>query len=330
VSARIVSTHVDLFGTPFFAGGSPYVYGARKAWLFEALRRDVSLMQVERAAHKFREIPKDEPYPHPENCTPYRDASGCGLSLKPRLPLLFVKTRHGELLQTSRAALAYARENAAEFGTELKAITHYAAEILDASVVRRYVDRAPLLFSDIVQPYDTFGHGFFSLPAGFYVVSDPGIGTMIGPPINRSVRISVQSGLIETDWHHSSLFVVIAQPTFEGRSLLLLPKEELAQLYFVAYRQAAEATIEYSMSDTGAEPEYGLHWRSVAKRLHAEGKGVPATKHGLATVTPECLHCRISVTRAAEEPLPDGHVTTSSVIGTYRDIQQHRRSKARE
>lgn len=324
---RVVSLFVNTEGTPFLAEGSPHAYGERRAWLRAALRTDIGPMRIEPAARVFRAIPADEPYPHPEVCAPYQDANGIGLTLRPRLPLLFVKTRRGELLPEGRTALAYARENAADFAGVLDAVGRYAGDVLDAQAARRYERRAPLLFRDIVQPYRIVGPGFFNTHAGFYAVTEPGIGTIVGPPLNRPAPLPVVAGLMETDWYHRGLNVTFGAPQFEGRSLLIPAGVELAQVYFVAYRHAAEVTLAHAADEPGGEPAHVAAWKELSAAMAAEGRGVTGPRTGIASVTVECLHCRVSVTDAAEGALPPGHELPELFVRSYKRLQrEHRRA----
>src|SRR5262245_55579829 len=88
---RVVCLWMDAEGPPFMAAGSPHAYGSKRQWLFEALRRDLSVFRIEPAPRVTRQIPKEAQYPQPETCTPYLDATGLGFLLKPRLPLLFIR-----------------------------------------------------------------------------------------------------------------------------------------------------------------------------------------------------------------------------------------------
>src|SRR5439155_2307025 len=198
----IVSLHLDGHGVPYLLGGSPHANGERARWLTEALRPELGPVRVDRSARVARTVPKNEALPHPEMCPPYCDANAVGLMIRPRLPLLFVRTRRGELLPDARTALAYARENDAEFGDALEAMGRCAPAVLDPEVVARYGGRDPLLFRDLGQPYRAFAHGFFVIPIGLCVTTSTGIGTMIGPPLNRPSPLPIETGLIETDWYH--------------------------------------------------------------------------------------------------------------------------------
>jgi hypothetical protein len=330
MSARIVTLHLDSEGTPFLAAGSPHASGDRRRWLAEALRRDLSPLFIEPAARVFRPIPKAEPYPHPETCAPYQDANGLGFTLRLRLPLLFVKTLGGELLADARTSLAYARENESEFQDVLQAIGNYAAAVLDAEVVRRHAAEAPLLFRDLVQPYRTFARGFFSIPAGFYTATSSGIATVIGPPLNRPPLLLVKTGLVETEWHQRPHFVVIEYPSFNGRSLLIPPGHELAQVYFVSFQESKEAVVEHRAWQVGGEPAYEARWTALTNRLVDSEQGVIARYSGVASVTLECLHCRTSVTSAAEGQFPDWHETEIMFLQPYKCLQREQSKRKEE
>ncbi|MGH2586360.1 MAG: hypothetical protein ACRDJE_15710 [Dehalococcoidia bacterium] len=322
MSARIVSLSADWNGVPYLAKGSPHAYGDARLRLYEAIRPDLSVLRIEPAPHVNRRIPPEEPSPHPESCRPYVDANGLGFVLRPRLPLLFVRTPRGELLPDARTALAYARENEAQFADILQVVERHAPAVLDPGVVARHAGAASALFRDLVQPYGGFVPGFISIAAGLYAITGPGIGTVIGPPLNQVGRLAVQTGLIETDWHHHALFVVIAEPRFEGRALLIMPEEALAQVYFVAYRETGGAVVEHAAVERGGEPAYETRWWAVAEHLAAAGRRGVIERTGIASITLECLHCRLSVTDAADADLPADHVQRTEYVGPYKHIQR--------
>ena len=159
--------------------GSPHAFDELRILLCAALRPDIAPLKIKRASPVIRTVPPDEPLPHPETCVPYREATGMGFVLRPSLPLLFVRNRGGELLPDAATALAYAREHAADFKGELDVIADFASSVLEPAVVGRYERRAPLLFRDLAQPYSLFGPTYYSIPAGLYVQTEPGIGTVI-------------------------------------------------------------------------------------------------------------------------------------------------------
>ena len=322
MKSRLMTLYKNSDGVPYLATGSPHAVGPRRAWLHRAIRPELSALHIESASPVFRTIPNGEPYPRPETCLPYRAATGLGFMLRSRLLLLFVKTRDGVLLPDARTALAYARENEAQFADVLSVIERRAAGVLKPKVVRRYERDAPLLFRDLVQPYSTFAEGFFDIPAGFYCVTAPGIGTVIGPPINRPSLLPVQSGLIETEWHHHGLFVVIRYPKFHGQSLLIATEQDLAQVCFVALEEASSVSVEHSTVEAGGERTYEATWKALSAQLAQEGKGVVATRTGVASVTLECLHCRMSVTSAAESRLPQDHKLTKVFVPPYKVMRR--------
>jgi len=330
MSARIVSLSADWNGVPYLAKGSPHAYGDARLRLHEAIRPDLSVLRIEPAPRVNRRIPPEEPSPHPESCRPFVDANGLGFVLRPRLPLLFVRTPRSELLPDARTALAYARENEAQFADVLQVVERHAPAVLDPGVVARHAEAASALFRDLVQPYGSFVPGFISIAAGLYAITGPGIGTVIGPPLNQASRLAVQTGLIETDWHHHALFVVIAEPRFEGRALLIMPEEVLAQVYFVAYQETADAVVEHAAAERGGEPAYETRWWAVAEQLVAEGRRGVIEQTGVSSVTLDCLHCRVSVTQAADAGLPDDHVRRTEYVGPYKRVQQQQRRKDHE
>lgn len=324
MAARVITVSADVEGRSILAYSSPHAYGERRSWLADALLPKMGPLRLERAARVVRVIPEDERYPQPAVCAPYQSASGLGFMLRPRLPLLFVKTRRGELLPDARTAIAYARENVSDFAEVLKVLEQHAPLVFDPDVVTRYQDKAPLLFCDIATPYATFGHQFFAIPAGFYVSTDAGVGTVIGPPMNRTPCLPVQTGMIETDWHHRLIFVVVRYPQFSGRFLLVMPEQDLAQVYFVAYRDTLEASVEHSLQH-GGDPAYEAHWIELTAQLAAEGKGVLSRQTGIASVTLDCIHCRASITLAAEGQLPHDHYIESFFVQPYKQMRRQRR-----
>ena len=322
MASRLVSLHLDAHGSPWLAHGSPHASGEQQILLYAAIRPDIGPLWVERAAPVVRAIPPDEPTPHPETCVPYREANGLGFILRPRLPLLFVRNRRGELLPDAATALAYARENATEFGAELDILSRFASDVLNPAVVRRYEGRAPLLFRDLAQPYSLFGPSYYSIPAGLYAQTDPGVGTLIGPPLNRPAKLAVVSGLVRTDWHHHALFVVIEEPRFEARSLLVLPQDALAQVYLAAYGSTADAGIEHSRTDHGGERGYEARWWQLVGELGDKARGVEVTRSGLASVNLACAHCGASVTEAVDGNLPLHHESKSLFVPAYKEMRR--------
>lgn len=319
MSARVVSLHRDSHGAPYLALGSPHAYGVHRKWLHEALRPELSVLRVDNAARVTREVPRDEPYPHPETCAPFQDATGLGFTLRPRLPLVFVKTRRDTLLPDARTALAYARENESDFADVLAVVAEHAREILDPEVVRRHEGEAPLLFQDIAQPYHSFAEGFFSTSAGLYAKTGAGVSTIVGPPINRPAPLPIQTGVIQTDWHHHALFLVTANPSFEGRSLVIHPDQAIAQMYFVASEDTEGSRVEHSATEDGGEDQYEARWQRLSHELADRGEGIASVREGAASVSLDCLHCRVSVTQAAEGgSLPSDHTVTKTFLHPYK------------
>jgi hypothetical protein len=200
--------------------------------------------------------------------------------------------------------------------------------VLDPAVVDRHRGKVPEILQDLVQPYSCFSSSHFSIPAGFYVMTPPGIATLIGPPMNRpGSGVAVLSGLIQTDWHHKELFVVTTQPEFDGRSLLILPEQDLAQLYFVVQAAGAEARLEHRIAagDTGRAYQDG--WKRLAGDLASAGRGSVAVRRGVASISLDCLHCRISVVNAAEGDLPHDHEIRTVFTPGYKVRKQQEQQR---
>jgi hypothetical protein len=318
---RIVTTRLDPQGWPWLALGAPALFSADPSELLAALRPDLGPFAVERAGRIVRSIPRNEPTPHPETCVPYSEANSLGFLLRTRLPLLFVRGKRGGLVAVAATALAYARANEAEFATELAEIQRQARNVLDAGVFDAYTEAQRRRVCDLAQPYQTFGHGFFALPAGLYVDSPDGVGTVIGPLVNRQNPLVVVAGLVRTDWHHHSLFAVIEAPRLERRALLLPAGTAIAQLYCVAYVDTDDAIVEYSTSDPGGQPAYEERWKSTVRMLSEANRGVHSIKDGLASVSLTCEHCAADISEAVDGDLPDGHARKGMFVPAYKQLQ---------
>jgi hypothetical protein len=116
----------------------------------------------------------------PENCTPYVDANALGFYLKNVLPLVFVKTRKGEILPDTQVAIKYMRENAKEFASTLQMLGDYAHRIFKPDEYDKLRARYPVLVSDVAQPYSSFTNLHMSMGAGCYVMTPPGVATILG------------------------------------------------------------------------------------------------------------------------------------------------------
>lgn len=322
-SVSIVSSSLDEEGRPLLLAGSPHANGRRADWLASAIRPDKSLVLIAPAPRVTRVIPREETYPHPESCAPYQDATGLGWIVRPRLPLLFVRTRRGELLPDARTALAYARENEDEFRSELETIAAYAPSVLYPSTVRRFQRLAPEAFRDLAQPYRSFRDGFFFIPLGIRIRSRTGLATLVGPPVNRASHpLPILSGVVETAWYHRSLFAVTECPEFSGRALLITPDQDIVQIFPVEHPLVSPDPTRHSAAIGRPDRSYEVGWREIARRMASEGKGVRASRTGSASLTMECLHCRMSVTDAAEGDLPEGHEVQQYFVRTYKAMQR--------
>jgi hypothetical protein len=222
--------------------------------------------------------------------------------------------------------LAYARENEAEFREELRTVARFAKAMVKHDVVKRYKEHSQDIFNDIAQPYRSFRDGFFFVPLGIRVTTPPGVGTVIGPPINRPPRLTVLTGFIETDWYHRQLFAVIEYPTFVGRSLLVTPEAEFAQIHFAVKTQAESLTIEHVPRDTEAA-SYERGWRTASRKLSRMGRSLSAPRTGVGSITLECLHCRMSVTEASEGDVASTHQIPQVFVSTYKTLQQSKRRR---
>ena len=312
---------------PSFTEGSPYLSAVNIDLFLRALRDDVGLMSVEPARRIFRRVDPSEEYPLPESCTPYLDANSLGFYLKPLLPIVFVRTSKGEPLLDARVALKYLRENSRKFSTVLDRIGQEASRILNADVCESVNPRPPWLLRDITQPYRAFTAKHFSLRAGLWVHTPPGISTVIGPLLNQSGPLSVVTGAIETDWHHFELFVVAEAPEFDGQVMVIDPDTPIAQMYFIT--RAHQVEVRFSPDDPGAEPNYWSGWEELGTSLTEESKSRTSEQRGVASVDLSCPHCYVSVTAAAEHGVPEGHVLRRGFNPAYKLLKHeyHARGK---
>jgi hypothetical protein len=316
-------------GLPSFTEGSPYLLPENLSLFLEAIRDDVSLMTLEPAKKVFRRIDPNEGYPVPESCTPYIDANSLGFYLKPLLPLVFVRTTKGEPLLEARVALKYLRENARRFANVLETIEYYARRIFRPEVYARMQPHHPQLFGNVVQPYNSFTTKHFSIRAGIWVHTPPGMSTLIGPPINQKKPLSILTGAVETDWHHFELFVVAELPEFDDQVLLIEPDATIAQLYFVARTAQEQIEIRFSRDHPGAEPGYWASWEELGTRLVQEHTTMVAERVGVASINIGCPHCYVSVSAAAENGVPDGHVLRRGFNPAYKILKQEYHSRGR-
>ncbi len=307
-------------GLPSFIEGTPYLVPENVNTFLQALRTDVSLMSVIRAKQVFRQITGSEPYPVPESCTPYLDANGLGFYLKTMLPLVFVKANNGDLFLDARVAVKYLRENSKKFPAVLDKIGVHASRILLMENCGKLKTRPPWLFTDIVQPYRAFTDKHISIRAGLWVQTPPGINTVIGPPINQNGQLSIITGAIETDWHHFELFVVAEVPRFEGQVLIVEPDTLIAQMHFVA--RFPDAELRFSLDDPGGDRIYHAGWEQLGDRLVQENAGRTLERSGVASIDLSCPHCFVSVTAAAEQHLPEGHVFRRGFNPAYKILKR--------
>jgi hypothetical protein len=320
--AVIVSTCYRATGVMSFEGASPHLVGENRDLFLAALRRDIGAVTVERARPVFREVPQHDREIQPETCTPYVDANGFGYYLKNVLPLVFVRTKRGEVLPEARVALKYLRENATEFSSVLGFLGSYAPRIFRPEAYNELRPQFPLLFSDVGQPYTSFSNKYMAMPAGCYVKTPPGVATMLGPPINQQPVLPLHTGLMESEWHHSELFLVFDCPQFAQRLLVIEPDTVLAQLYFVAKGANDASEVVFSEEHKGADPAYSARSIEVGlKLLECDKEFVISKMTGVKSLSVACPHCWVSVTAAAEHGVSGDHVSVQDFYQGYKALR---------
>ena len=323
----LVTMHQDARGVPFLLSGAPRAHGAGADELTAALRQDLGPFELVAAAPVNRRVTRDEPQPFPEVCLPYRQANRLGYVLRNRLPILFVRTRNGELLADGRTALAYALAQPRRFADELAAVREAATTVLRPPAERAHLPAD--VVTNVVQPYHSFAPGFFGIPTGVYATSRPGVGLWLGPLVNREGPLPLRAGIVETDWHHREVFVVTAAPDVPGDRLLVPAGSELAQCWFVTYEQATTIAVAHQLPPPPQAVSYDTTWRDTTAELAAEGRGLSARNTGVRTVSTECVHCRISLPEAADDPDP-AHAWTELYTPTYKTLRRRYRHRLPE
>lgn len=323
----IVRTSHSTSGGHGFEAGSPHLAGRARDAFLAALRPGISVCEVERAPHSSTKRGRARKAIAPETCTPYVDANAFGYLVKNVLPLVFVRTRRGELLPNARVAIKYMRENASRFGPILGQLADCAANIFDPVVTQREKQRFPYLFSDVAQPYSAFSNDHMAMTVGFYVCTQVGVATVLGPAVNRTSVLKVHTGLMESEWHHSELFLVFDPPAFTTEYLLLAPGTALGQLYFVAKAAHESAELAFSETHLGADPDYRS--RSIAVGIDLVERQRPfvlSRMTGVNSLSVSCPHCWVSVTAAAEDGVPDDHVHVQDFYQGYKLLRSEYRS----
>jgi hypothetical protein len=305
-----------------FEDASPYLVGHQRALFLSALRRNQSLLKIVPASSTFNKTVTNSGHIRPESCISFTEANSTGYYLKNVLPLVFVKTRKGEVLPDSRVALKYLRENEKEFNSVLQIINRYSDRIFRSSLFKRLKSKYPILFSDVCQPYSSFSDEYMTMKGGFYVMTPPGIATMLGPPINLTSQLNIYSGVVETDFYHSELFCVFDCPQFEERVLIIEPDSIIAQFYFIAKDFTKEAIINFSRKHLGATPLYRSRSLEAGLKQVKEGrKAVYSKLKGVKSVDVSCPHCWVSITTACEKYLPDDHIKIHDFYQGYKDLR---------
>ncbi len=320
--ATIVRTCHGTTGGMSFEGASPHLTGDLREVFLGALRRDISACDVERARRVFRARSADDSVLAPETCTPWVDANAFGYYLKNVLPVVFVRTSHGELLPNARIAIKYLRENASHFSNVLDLLEHYAPRIFTAAAWKELRPQYPKLFTDVAQPYSAFSNTHMALGAGCYVMTPPGVATVIGPPTNQIPLLPLHSGLMESEWHHSELFVVFDCPEFSDQVMVIKPDTVLAQFSFVAKATQDASQVLFSEEDFGAEPAYRKRSIEVGLDLLKRGREfVLSRMTGVKSLSVACPHCWVSVTAAVEAGVPDDHVHVQDFYQGYKALR---------
>jgi hypothetical protein len=219
-------------------------------------------------------------------------------------------------------ALKYLRENAERFGDILARLAQHAPRIFKPEVYRELRAANAVLFSDVAQPYASFSNDHMALRAGCYAMTPPGVATMVGPPINQRPPLPVHSGLMESEWHHSELFLVFDCPRFEGQVLFIEPETTLAQLYFIAQSADESSEVTFSEDDPGADPSYRERSVAAGLGLMEEGRGFILSKMtGTKSLSVSCPHCWVSVTAAAETGVPEDHIQVQDFYPGYKILR---------
>jgi len=326
----IVRTRYSTSGTLNFEGSSPHLIGDDRDLFLNALRSDLAACTLEKAQRVFRQVPARETLP-PETCTPYVDANAFGYYVKNELPLVFIRTAKGEILPDARVAIKYMRENAARFCETLAILERHAARIFRSEVYPNLKANHPILFSDVAQPYASFSNRHMALRIGCYAMTPPGIALMLGPPINQEVPLPVRTGLMESEWHHSELFLVFDCPDFPDEVMVIQPGTPLAQLFFVAKAVEDKTELLFSEDDPGADPAY--HARSVEiglRMLEKKQDFVTSKMTGVKSLSVSCPHCWVSVTAAAEEDLSEDHIQIQDFYPGYKALRAEYRAAMRQ
>jgi hypothetical protein len=327
----IVRTRYSTTGSLNFEGASPHLTGENRDVFIAALRSDLSACAVERAQRVFRHIPRNESVIAPETCTPYLEANGFGFYIKNELPLVFVRTSKGDLLPDARVAVKYMRENESKFKDVLNILERNAPRIFRSEVYATLKARYPILFSDVAQPYASFSNAHMAMRIGCYAMTPPGIALILGPPINQRPLLPLHAGLMESEWHHSELFIVFDCPNFVGQVLVIEPGTTLAQLYFVAIDANEQSEVLFSEYDQGAEPTYRS--RSIEaglQMLEDKREFVLSRMTGTKSVSVACPHCWVSVTAAAEGGVPEDHVQVQDFYPGYKILRAEYHDTPRE
>jgi len=330
----VVRTFITASGHVGWEGASPHLTSpSRREQFLAALSREATLCGVSRAKPVFRDLPRDQPGLLPETCTPYLAANAAGFYITNVLPLVFVRNRNGHILPEARVALRYMRENATEFAGILDQLAPFGPRIFTGDGFQNLAGVDPLLVRDLAQPYTSFSESHMALRAGFYVKTPPGVATMIVPPVNQQAQLTMLAGLMESEWHHSEIFLVFPFPDFDGRALFIEPGTVLAQMLFIASGAESRTEFDHSADQIGADPAYRARSLEVGVELLRSGKPfVVSEVTGVNSISISCPHCFVSVTHAADLGVPPGHVVQHDFYRGYKALaaEYHKAVRERE
>lgn len=317
----IIQTLRDPRGAWGFEGGSPNLDGENRDIFVSALRSDLSLFSIEPGSMP---VPKNRPDGlgvRPEACMPYREALSYGYSIKNNLPIVFVRTRKGEILPEARVALKYMLENRDEFSTVLDTIEHDSQKIFKTRCYEELLSTCPTLVKEVVQPYASISNSHMIMGLCAYVRTPAGVASLVNPPFNRPSPLPLHSGMIETEWFHSQLVLVFDCPEFTGRTLVISAGSVVGQLTFVTKSVTQNAEIMFSEEDYGADIAYRKKALEVGMQLARTQKGFCISEMtGVKSVSLSCPHCWVSVTAASETGVPQDHVERFDFYNAYKTL----------
>jgi hypothetical protein len=126
---------------------------------------------------------------------------------------------------------------------------------------------------------------------------------------------------METEWHHSELFLIFDEPKGRQTVEVIAPDTVVAQLQFVALSAQKDCQVEFSETDLGADPAYRARSIEVGIELVEKHKDFLVSETtGVKSLSVACPHCWVSVTRAAEDGVPSDHVQRHEFYKGYKTL----------